>query len=225
MAKLIIKDEVNVKFEGLDLFARKKYMNKYKYQVPYARHMPAYKLGRWDGCVNFFSLGGVTYLRLLEEILPEMEADGIIIEDIEDYRIPRDFKFDLVKEDSYSQFLWPKGHPDEGSPIMLRDYQVDAINRYLAEPQCIQEISTGAGKTILSAVLASKVEPYGRSIVLVPNKDLVTQTERDFKLLGLDVGVYFGDRKELNKTHTICTWQSLNNLQKKSRDKIGRAHV
>jgi superfamily II DNA or RNA helicase len=40
------------------------------------------------------------------------------------------------------------------------------------------------------------------------------QTEEDYVNLGLDVGVYFGDRKEYNKTHTICTWQSLNNLLK-----------
>jgi superfamily II DNA or RNA helicase len=48
----------------------------------------------------------------------------------------------------------------------------------------------------------------------VPNKDLVRQTEKDYINLGLDVGVYFGDRKELGKTHTICTWQSLNVLMK-----------
>jgi intein/homing endonuclease len=46
----------------------------------------------------------------------------------------------------------------------------------------------------------------------------VVQTEEDYRNLGLDVGVYFGDRKELNKTHTICTWQSLNILDKKSYD-------
>jgi superfamily II DNA or RNA helicase len=50
----------------------------------------------------------------------------------------------------------------------------------------------------------------------VPNKDLVRQTEKDYINLGLDVGVYFGDRKELGKTHTICTWQSLNVLMKNS---------
>jgi superfamily II DNA or RNA helicase len=44
------------------------------------------------------------------------------------------------------------------------------------------------------------VEQYGRSIVIVPNKSLVVQTEEDYVNLGLDVGVYFGDRKELNKT-------------------------
>jgi superfamily II DNA or RNA helicase len=55
-------------------------------------------------------------------------------------------------------------------------------------------------------------------MVIVPNKSLVVQTEEDYKNLGLDVGVYFGDRKELNRTHTICTWQSLNVLDKKSFD-------
>jgi superfamily II DNA or RNA helicase len=44
----------------------------------------------------------------------------------------------------------------------------------------------------------------------------VRQTEKDYINLGLDVGVYFGDRKELGKTHTICTWQSLNVLMKNS---------
>jgi superfamily II DNA or RNA helicase len=36
--------------------------------------------------------------------------------------------------------------------------------------------------------------------------------------LGLDVGVYFGDRKDYGKTHTICTWQSLEVIQKNFRE-------
>jgi superfamily II DNA or RNA helicase len=55
-------------------------------------------------------------------------------------------------------------------------------------------------------------------MIIVPNKSLVVQTEEDYINLGLDVGVYFGDRKELGRTHTICTWQSLNVLDKKSHD-------
>jgi superfamily II DNA or RNA helicase len=46
----------------------------------------------------------------------------------------------------------------------------------------------------------------------------VQQTEEDYRNCGLDCGVYFGDRKDLSKTHTICTWQSLNILDKKSKD-------
>jgi superfamily II DNA or RNA helicase len=70
----------------------------------------------------------------------------------------------------------------------------------------------------MTATLAKICEKYGRTITIVPNKDLVLQTEEDFRNVGLDVGVYFGDRKELGKTHTICTWQSLNVLDKKSHD-------
>jgi superfamily II DNA or RNA helicase len=57
----------------------------------------------------------------------------------------------------------------------------------------------------------------------VPNKSLVTQTEKDYVNLGLDVGVYFGDQKDYDRTHTICTWQSLNNMMKKT--KSGEAEV
>ena len=53
--------------------------------------------------------------------------------------------------------------------------------------------------------------------MIVPKQTLVTQTEEDYMNVGLDVGVYFGDRKELNRTHTICTWQSLNILDKKAK--------
>ena len=56
--KLVIKDEVNVKFENLSLEWRKRLSNKFKYEIPYARHLPAVKLGRWDGKVSFFGLGG-----------------------------------------------------------------------------------------------------------------------------------------------------------------------
>ena len=42
--------------------------------------------------------------------------------------------------------------------------------------------------------------------------------QEDYKNCGLDVGVYYGDRKELGKTHTICTWQSLNVLDKKTKN-------
>ena len=73
--------------------------------------------------------------------------------------------------------------------------------------------------TITTATLSQLCEPYGRSMVIVPSKDLVIQTEADYKNVGLDVGVYYGDRKELNKTHTICTWQSLEALDKKNPDK------
>ena len=218
MAKCVleIRDEVNVRFTGLDVKARRKISDACKYFLPYAYHMPAYKLGRWDGCVRYCDIGGRTYFHLLDKLVPIVTEEGYDIE-IKDMRKKWDFSFDQVTQTSYDHVAWPKKHPAEGQPVILRDYQVDIVNKFLENTQCLQEIATGAGKTLITAVLSHKCEPYGRTIVIVPNKDLVVQTEKDYKNLGLDVGVLFGDRKEYDKTHTICTWQSLSILEKKSK--------
>jgi superfamily II DNA or RNA helicase len=217
--KLIIKDEVNIKFEGLPVEVRRKIANKLKYDLPYARHMPAYKLGRWDGTKTYFGIGGAGFLAHLDVILPIIEESGFDI-DVEDLRQPHSFNFNQINENYWADKgkTWPKGHPEAGKPIILRDYQYDVVNKFLENQQSLQEVATGAGKTITTATLSHLCEPYGRTMVIVPNKSLVVQTEEDYQNLGLDVGVYFGDRKELNCTHTICTWQSLNVLDKKSYD-------
>jgi len=218
--KLIIRDEVNIKIEGLPLDARKKLANTFKYEIPYARYHPAYKLGRWDGMVSLFGLGGNGYLSQLETVLGILGNMGISIDEVEDLRTTQKIEFTPVTESYWADQgkVWPKGHQLEGQPIMLRDYQVEAINTFLTNPQALQEIATGAGKTITTATLSQLCEQLGRTITIVPNKSLVEQTEEDFIAVGLDVGVYYGDRKDLNKTHTICTWQSLNILDKKSKN-------
>ena len=217
--KLTIKDEVNIKFEGLTIETRRKLANKFKIEVPWARYQPSYRLGRWDGTVAFFGIGGTGYMCHLEEILDIVTNSGYDIE-VEDLRHPTQLAFTKVTETYWADQgkTWPKGHIMEGKPIMLRDYQYEAINKFLENPQSLQEIATGAGKTITTATLSHCCEQYGRTIIVVPNKSLVEQTEEDFRNVGLDVGVYYGDRKELGKTHTICTWQSLNVLDKKSKD-------
>ena len=212
--KIVITDEVNCKIEGLDVEARRRLVTKFKYELPYARHLPAVRLGRWDGKVAYFQLSGTTYVNLLPEIIEWLTERNYVI-DLDDRRPPPiQFDFMEVNESAFGHINWPKGHPVAGQPIMLRDYQVEIINNFLTNPQCLQEVATGAGKTIMTAALSYKCQEYGRTLVIVPNKSLVTQTEEDYRNMGLDVGVYFGDKKELGRTHTICTWQSLNNILK-----------
>jgi superfamily II DNA or RNA helicase len=215
--KLIIRDEVNIKFEGLSLEARKKLANKFKYEVPWARYQPSYRLGRWDGTVAFFGVGGTGYINQLDEILPILDDLGYDIE-VDDHRQHPSITFEKITEEFWGDKVWPSGHRFAGEPIRLRDDQVEVVNNFLETPQALQEVATGAGKTIMTATLSKICEKYGRTMIIVPNKSLVEQTEEDYINCGLDVGVYYGDRKELNKKHTICTWQSLNILDKKSHD-------
>jgi superfamily II DNA or RNA helicase len=217
-AKLIIRDEVNVKIEGLELSDRRELANKYKYEIPGARYLPAVRLGRWDGKVGFFQLGGSTYINLLPEILSYLGQQGYNIEVNDTREYKTNFEFKQITEDSYSHIAWPKGHPMVGQPMRLRDYQAEIINRFFENPQSVQEVATGAGKTVITAALSDAVSQYGRSIVIVPNKSLVTQTELDYINMQLDVGVFYGDRKEFGRQHTICTWQSLNVLLKNTKN-------
>jgi len=218
--RIVIQDEVNVKVENLPVEYRRKIANKLKFQVPYARYLPQYKLGRWDGTVNFFGIGGTGYVNHLDVIINTLVDAGVEIAEVVDRREKHDLTFPEINERYWADqgVCWPEGHPAEGEEIVLRDYQVEAINNFLKNPQSLQEIATGAGKTITTATLSHLCEPFGRSLVIVPNKSLVVQTEEDYINCGLDVGVYFGDRKELGKTHTICTWQSLNILDKRNKN-------
>ena len=101
--KLIIRDEVNCKLEGLELTDRKTLINKFKFDVPGARYLPAVRLGRWDGKVSFFQLSGSSYINLLPDILEYLDNRGYVIEveDLRDYRT--NYEFDEVRRHIQSQ--------------------------------------------------------------------------------------------------------------------------
>ncbi len=215
---LEIIDEVNIRFHNLDIHTRNKIYKELEYMVPYAHNLPSYKLGRWDGKKSFANRGGCTALNLLDRVLPIVQKSGYDVQ-IEDNRGDYGFSFPQIDENLLAEYAWPEGHQQAGEPIILKDHQVKSIQMYTENLQCIQEISTAAGKTIITSALSKLCEPYGRTIIIVPNRDLVTQTEADYLNLGLDVGVFFGGRREWNRKHTICTWQSLNAVEKTEMDK------
>lgn len=213
---LIIQDEVNVKFDGLSPEIRRKMVKSLEFMVPGAQYSPAVRLGRWNGKVSFCDIGARSYMNVLDKLLPIVQSAGYEI-DILDERLPSQFEFERITANSYSHICWPPGHQRAGEPIVIQDHQLDVINNSLEFLQGVSIAPTGAGKTLITGILSHQCEKYGRTLVIVPSKDLVTQTEEDYRNLGLDVGVYFGDRKEFGKTHTICTWQSLEVLQKNTK--------
>jgi superfamily II DNA or RNA helicase len=206
---LVIKDFVNVKFENLDLVIRNKINKTLKYMPAYARHTPQYKLKRWDGMIPFATVGGGTYLNLLDRVLPMILEAGYEI-DIQDLRPNKQFDFPEIDEYFLSEYTWAKGHIYEGEPIILMDHQVNAVNAYLKNPQSLECLATSSGKTIITACLSKIVEKNkGRSLIIVPSIQLVRQTEEDYLNLGLDTGVYFGEEKNYDNQHIITTWQSM----------------
>ena len=63
--------------------------------------MPAVRLGRWDGTVSFFSQGGLTYVNLLEDIVPILEQNNYTF-DLDDRREQWDLKFESVDANTFS---------------------------------------------------------------------------------------------------------------------------
>ena len=80
--KLVIRDEVNIKVEGLSVEVRRKLANTFKYEDPTARYRPAFKLGRWDGTTSLFGLGGNGYLSQLPKILEILENNNVSVAEI-----------------------------------------------------------------------------------------------------------------------------------------------
>jgi superfamily II DNA or RNA helicase len=210
---LVIEDEVNIQFLGIEPDVRRELIKAVEFEVPGARFTPAVRLGRWNGKISYFSLANRSYLNIIDKLIPILEQYNYDI-DIDDRRIPVQFNFDKITAETYAHFTWPEGHQLAGKNIEVKPHQLETINNSLENIQGVSIVPTGGGKSIVTGILAHQCQTYGRTILIVPSKDLVTQTEEDYRNLGLDVGVYFGDRKEYGNTHIICTWQSLEVLNK-----------
>lgn len=200
-----VTDEVYCVFSGLAPQHLEFLVNKFALMVEGARFMPKFKLGVWDGKVKFFSPTGKIFHRLLDEVLPFLEQWGYDAELI-DNRVPRILPTQRIHEE------WFLNRPGAAPNIILRDYQVAAVNTALESGGGILLMCTGAGKTFTVAALCDALGQSNiRCMVIVPSVDLVEQTATTFKLCGLDVGMYGGNTKDVNHQHVISTWQSLQN--------------
>lgn len=145
VAKIVIEDEVNVHIRDIDLPTKKALVKEVEFFLPQARYSAAYKLGRWNGCTSFCTLGGKTYLNTLDKLLPILQDRGYEFE-IEDQRAFHKFDFQAIDENYLSDLTWPFGHRFAHQNIIMRDYQVEAINVCLQNLQGVNVLPTSAGK-------------------------------------------------------------------------------
>lgn len=64
---------------------------------------------------------------------------------------------------------------------------------------------------ICGALICQYWKHFFKTLIIVPDKNLISQTHRDLSLLGIDVGKFGDGFKELNHNHLVSTWQSLKN--------------
>ena len=95
--------------------------------------------------------------------------------------------------------------------IVLRDYQVEVVKRSLYYGRGINDLVTGAGKTVIAGTILLTLDKP--SLFIVHTRELAEQTKDEFIRFGIDekdVGIFSGQQKNLNKKHIIGLVQSLN---------------
>jgi superfamily II DNA or RNA helicase len=347
---IFLTDEVFCRLSGLTDQHTKLMCDRFALFVDGYVFNHSYKLGRWDGKKRFFHKDGITYIRLLDEIIPTIKKLGYKIKLVDNRTTPI-FDAELVNEDTFSYVINPKN----GESWKVRPYQVEAVNIAIeagngiilagcvhpdtlvdAQLTCLEGITsrsniriaairdlleddilvqvnspdglvdviefvdkgqweeyiltlcdgtmvrcnedhifevvdvgwvsakqlssldkkslfitskgccygvvtrtgkripivdvtvdhvnhryytngvsshnTGAGKSSISAILTHRYGEVGaRVLTIVPNKSLVRQSHATFQIFKLDAGILYGDEKDLDHTHLVTTWQSLNN--------------
>lgn len=183
----VIGDEISK--EHLDAL-----INATKKNVEGGVHTAAYKIGSWDGKESQISSDGSTFVFMLDKIIPFLSNYGYDIT-LEDER-PSYKKFDFIDD----KFLVKYG-------TILRDYQVNAVNKSIECERGIVDIGTSGGKTIIQASIILAHEGF-RSYTIVPSNKLVKQTYKTYKIHGIDAGMIDDKNKDWNKSHIVCTWQT-----------------
>lgn len=206
-ANIRIIDEINVIVGGITIRHHKTISDRLAVMANNYFFNPRYKLKRWDGKVRFYSEHGATFLFLLRPVLQLLRELGytatISDERTSTFQLP-----DPIDDQYLAQWC----HIDTDIPIILRDYQVLAVNALLSAGQGICLASTGSGKTLITAALIRAFHSIGkRVLVIVPDGVLIRQTKAEIENIKLDVGAYSGTEKSPDSTHVVSTWQSLKN--------------
>lgn len=217
---IIYKDYIHCTVRGLLPDDIAKCIKEFKVFIPSARFQPSYKLGRWDGYKQYFTITGQTYVNLLPRMFEIINVSQYEVEIIRPENVIEDPDLGENIDNTYFSYLkWYKGHYKEDEPIMLEDHQVRVVNTCLKNHRCIIDAATGSGKTLISAVLAKKVLPFGKTILIVPSKDLAFQSANEFKQWGLDAGIVGCNLREFGHDVTVCTWQTINSMERSKTEK------
>ena len=212
--KITYLNYVRCRVEGLTQSDRNIVYNHFSVFVPTAKFTPKYKIGVWDGYEHYFSVSGLFYINLLEEMYSVIDISKYEIEIINN-NVFKEPKFNIIDNHYLSNYKWWKGHRLEGLPVEIYDHQVDIINSCLKNPRGIIVAATSAGKTLCSLVIAKEVSKYGKFLLIEPSKDLTLQTAQTFRNLGVDCGICGCGYRELDKNIIICTWQTIDSLERR----------
>ena len=182
-------------------------------EVANARWDPRVKKGWWNGKISYFKSNRYLPSGLWNEVVDlckqynfELQIDGI------------ERKFDKsIDMDSFQEWVDQKWANAEMKP---RDYQVATVFNIIKYQNCLAELATSAGKTLITYMTLAyllETEKSKKILMIVPTVDLVVQGTEDFyqyneescKLKMEIQQIYAGSIIRQNANIVIGTYQSL----------------
>lgn len=176
-ATIRIFDEVNCELSGIKKLDMKHLIKKTSIRDPKAFTTAAYKLGTWDGLVPFI-VDDITFTFLIPQISKILKQLDYDVEIIDESPHLGDKLPNITIDDKW--LLKETGK-------ILRPHQVNGTNIVLRDRKGVLEYSTSSGKTLLCMCISKAIDPYMKSVIIVPNQQLLDQTYKDYKLTELSV--------------------------------------
>jgi len=199
-----------------DLDLAREISDTFTFEVPGAKFMPAYKMGRFDGKIRIFNLGPRTLpFGLVSELRAFAESRNYSIE----VNIPDHIDTGLTYKD-IADFANTLGIDKRAPPIQIRDYQINGVFQALKNKRAILHSATGSGKSLILFIICRYIidELQMRVLIVVPTISLTSQMKSDFAdyASGTDWSaednvhcITAGADKNVKKPITVSTFQSI----------------
>lgn len=216
-------DETFFKVSIDDFGVEQEFSDFFTFMAPGHKFSPAYRNGTWSGQIRLFNQRNKQIYKGLLDIIIRFAKNGDYDLKIDPSLYPKDRE---VTKESLIEFCDNLKVANEGEPISVRDYQIEALYQSLSNYRKILISPTGSGKSLIIYAAIRYIldrNPDERIMLIVPSTGLVEQMFKDFceysvlnewrpeehiQLL------YSGKEKTFTKPIMISTWQSLHAMKK-----------
>ena len=183
---------------------------RFTFSVEGAKFSPAFKKGNWDGKIRLLNKKQVIYAGLAENIATFCAENN--------YSIEYDNFKDEFSEKEAIEFIKSLNLP---AKYQLRDYQFDSFIHAIRNKRQTILSPTSSGKSLLIYLITRyyNAKLTGRTLIIVPTINLVSQLASDFDDYGNDEDsrvhhISGGRSKHSDSEITISTWESIYKLDK-----------
>lgn len=220
MITIIPHDETYIQIKCADFGIEQELADHFTFDVPNAKFAPKYKSGIWDGRIRLFNQRKKLIYKGLIELVHKFARTR-------EYEINIDSGLNPTTNITRGEvvaFMNSLKLHGRGKPIEIREYQIDAVHKALANKRIILESATSSGKSlIIYSIIRYALENSQRLVLIVPTVNLVTQMIGDFadysSANGWDVGqhvhaLYAGKDRVFTKDVIVSTWQTIASMKK-----------